>query len=265
MPVEMNNCSAVAEDSYSQHGEDVLLAKIVAGVKAGVCLEVGAHDGISLSNTFLFEKRGWSCVLVEPNPLLCEAIRKNRTAKLFECAASDKCGTTTLYLGVGADVLSTIESGGFARDRVEREAEEIRCVGVQTLTLDVIVAESGYNRFDFISIDVEGHEASVLRGFELGRWKPKILIVENNSEIENEDVKVLTSKGGYRRVFRTGCNDWYAHRQDSEVNGFIKVLMISGDPLAGRHIKMIAKAKLPRILLPLVRHLWRSAAKVFVR
>src|ERR1035438_3049537 len=109
MRVENKTHSAPAETSYSQSGEDVLLAKIFGGLKAGVCVEVGAHDGISLSNTFLFETRGWNCVLVEPNPLLCEAIRRSRSAKLFECAASDNCGTATLYLGEGADVLSTIE------------------------------------------------------------------------------------------------------------------------------------------------------------
>jgi FkbM family methyltransferase len=249
------------EESYSQYGEDVLLAKIFGRVKTGVCLEVGAHDGISLSNTFLFEQRGWSCILVEPNPLLCEAIINNRTTRPFRCAASDKCGTTILYLGVGADGLSTIESGGSARDRLDRESEEIRCVEVQTRTLDDILAETGYARIDFISIDVEGHEASVLRGLDLGRWKPKILIVENNSETEDEDVRALTSRGGYRRVFRTGCNNWYARREDSEVSGFIKVLMISGDPLAGRNIKMIAKAILPKRLLPLLRRLRRSGAK----
>jgi hypothetical protein len=31
-------------------------------------VEVGAHDGITGSNTYRFEKAGWKCVLVEPTP-----------------------------------------------------------------------------------------------------------------------------------------------------------------------------------------------------
>jgi hypothetical protein len=66
---------------------------------------------------------------VEPNPRLCAGIRANRTAGVFECAASDRNGTATLHVGMDSDLLSTLE-GGAARDRLRRESREITLLSV---------------------------------------------------------------------------------------------------------------------------------------
>jgi hypothetical protein len=56
---------------HSQFGEDQILARLFADTKVGTCVDVGAHDGIQLSNSYYFEQIGWHCVLVEPAPHLC--------------------------------------------------------------------------------------------------------------------------------------------------------------------------------------------------
>ena len=33
---------------------------------------------------------------------------------------------------------------------------------------------------DFVSIDVEGHEVEVLSGFDLARWRPRLILVEDH-------------------------------------------------------------------------------------
>ena len=255
--------SELPVESYSQHGEDKLLARIFAGKTHGVCVEVGAHDGVGFSNSLLFEKKGWNCILVEPNPDLCARIKVNRTAQLFECAASGNNGTATLKVG-GEDYLSTIENDGFATERLSSESGEPRTLTVQTRTLDALLEESGLHPIDFVSIDVEGHEASVLKGFDLARWRPRVLVLENNGDLDEPEVKAITSRAGYRRVFQTGwLNNWYVHRDDAELNGFLKVLSISGEPLFGEHLVMIAKARTPRILFPTARTLWRTLLMLF--
>ena len=43
-----------------------------------MCVELGANNGVTLSNTYHFEKRGWQHILVEPNPVLCKEIHLKR-------------------------------------------------------------------------------------------------------------------------------------------------------------------------------------------
>ena len=48
-------------------------------------------------------------------------------------------------------------------------------------TLDSILEEAGaHPGFDFLSIDVEGHEIEVLRGFDIARWRPRLILLEDH-------------------------------------------------------------------------------------
>jgi len=68
---------------YSQFGEDRLLDKLFEGRRRGVCVEVGANNGVDGSTTLYFEEIGWDCILVEPNPALCREVRARLKARLF--------------------------------------------------------------------------------------------------------------------------------------------------------------------------------------
>jgi FkbM family methyltransferase len=188
---------------YSQQGEDRILARLFPGDQAGTCVDVGAHDGIQFSNSYYFEQIGWRCVLIEPAPKLCAAIRENRRSLLFECAASEAEGEAVLHWVEGADLYSTVD----ADDSSGADTWEIR---VRTRRLDDILTEAGVARIDFISIDVEGHEMSVLRGFSIERWKPRIVIIEDNSNLSDSSVLHFMEQHSYLRFYRTGVNDWYA-------------------------------------------------------
>ena len=65
-----------------------------------------------------------------------------------------------------------------------------------------------------ISVDVEGHELEVLRGFSIARWCPAVILVEDNSNYQNADVRDYLRRFGYVRFMRTVVNDWYAHKSD---------------------------------------------------
>lgn len=54
--------------TYSQYGEDDIVASRFVGDYGGIAVEVGAGDGLHLSNTALFRLRGWLTVLIEPDP-----------------------------------------------------------------------------------------------------------------------------------------------------------------------------------------------------
>jgi hypothetical protein len=62
--------SDFAHNEYSQAGEDGILQAIFyrIGARARVCVEFGAWDGLHLSNTAQFWRRGWRGILIEGEP-----------------------------------------------------------------------------------------------------------------------------------------------------------------------------------------------------
>jgi len=80
---------------------------------------------------------------------------------------------------------------------------------VQTMTLnDCIEKYYKYDTIDFISIDTEGTELDVLIGFSIEKWKPRLMIIENN--FSSDTIENYLKIYGYKKIYRLGINDFYA-------------------------------------------------------
>jgi len=218
---------------YSQFNEDKILSEIFHGRTSGFCVEVGANNGIQDSTSLFFENLGWKCLLVEPNPELCSELRKNRKRSvLYECAVTNEDETTlTLFVAEGADRangVSTVSTQEDCHERIKRLGFVTRPVVVRGMTLNKILTDADIReRIDFISIDVEGHELEALQGFSLEKWRPRILLIEDNSNFADLSVCAFLRSFGYIRFRRTGVNDWYAHQSDKSlvnVRSYLRVL-----------------------------------------
>lgn len=195
---------------YAQAGEDALLAAIFEGQETGTCLEIGALDGIRDSVTLHFEERGWDCLLIEANPELAAQARSLRRGRVFACAAGATFGTTELVVARGADYLSTTKPTERHISRILQDGAMIERIKVPMIPVDEALQETGVSRLDFASIDVEGAELDVLRGFDLDRWKPRVLLIEDNDPA----VRPYLRAHGYQCFLHAGWNDWYARKGD---------------------------------------------------
>jgi FkbM family methyltransferase len=189
-------------DSYSQFGEDVLLWDFFGARTDGFFLEAGANHPVKCSQTWLFEQHGWRGILVEPIAKNCELLRQHRPgSRVFQCAlgAPEQRGRAQINISAGDDVLSgLVVNEGVTVERTEE---------VEVRTLDEVLAEAGNPKLDLMSLDVEGFELQVLRGFDLARHRPAILVVEDH--LQNLSVHRHLARNGYRLVKRTGLNNWY--------------------------------------------------------
>lgn len=215
---------------YSQHSEDALLAYFFPRAQ-GTCIEVGANDGVTFSTTKHFEEKGWRCILIEPTPSLCDSIRQVRSGELHQCAASDRNGYTTFRFVAAQPLYSSLEAAPTMKDALCDEAiSEIR---VKTRRLDDILHESGVQSIDFITIDVEGHELSALSGFSLSRWVPSVLIIEDQTDLDETPVSAMIRRSGYRKFYRSGGNDWYAPRGRVPLYGVVTLTLCGKLKLSG--------------------------------
>lgn len=213
-----------ATQTHGQFGEDRILAEVFGDVSEGYCVEIGAYDGRTGSATYLFEKRGWHCLLVEPNPALVEEIRKQRACTVVNCAVSDDEGTASFFVAENVEEMSTLDLTPDRLEWIKEVGGEVKEITVRTATLDSLLAEAAFPKIQFVTIDVEGHEMEVLEGFTLEAHRPRIVIVEDNAASDDPrarggDPRVgrHMSEHGYVHFRRTGVNEWYAHESDTEL------------------------------------------------
>lgn len=187
-------------------------ARLIAtffGDRKGYFVEVGANEPRARSQTFHLEQAGWSGVLVEPQPQLAARLRAERSAQVFAvaCSSPENAGRT-LPLHV-AGPLSSLD-----RARMAPGAAPESVIEVPVRTLDSILEGAGAPQgFDFLSIDVEGHELEVLRGFDMARWRPRLILLEDH--VADLSKHRYLKRAGYRIVRRYENNGWYVPRDSS--------------------------------------------------
>ena len=201
--------------SYAQNAEDILLLRALAGVKKGFYVDVGAWSPVDDSVTKLFYDRGWSGINIEPVAYWHQKLVDERPRDLnLRLAAGSSSGRLTLHV-VGQTGLSTADD--MLARRYQAEGMEVAEESVPVCTLDSILDEHASGPIHFLKIDVEGAEKDVLRGLNLSRHRPWIVVIEANVQGERrEDWAEMLSRGDYSLVHKDGLNHFYlAQEHDS--------------------------------------------------
>jgi FkbM family methyltransferase len=180
------------------------------GATKGYFVEVGANEPQVRSQTWHLEQAGWTGLLIEPQPDLAAELRAARTAKVFAVACSgpeNEGHTMPLHV---AGPLSSLDRAGMAPG-----ADPHAVIEVPIRTLDSVLQEAQVPaHFDFLSIDVEDHEIEVLRGFDVVRWQPRLILLEDH--VADLSKHRFLNAAGYRIVRRYENNGRYVPK-DSPV------------------------------------------------
>ena len=133
---------------YSQMGEDGVLAHVLGMLpeRDGWCVDVGAHDGATFSNTRALIEDGYSAVLIEPDGRRFEALSDTYAGNERVTALRQTVGWTE------ADGLDGL------LDATDVPAE-----------------------FDVLSIDIDGNDYHVWAAVQ--GYRPKLVLVEFNPTI----------------------------------------------------------------------------------
>jgi len=205
--------------SYGDYETDLAIQKYFDSEYVGTCIDIGAGLGTDRSNTYYFEKKYWTCLCIEPNPNLYNHMRMYRRLALnLACSNHDKKSAPFYVYVVDQNNQEAISSLVVDQRLVESHKEiinETYKIEVEVKKLDTILSRINIEKIDFLSIDTEGTELDVLQGFDIKKWSPKLLVVENN--FNDTKVKEYLSQFGYILSERIGVNDFYLRSDEKPV------------------------------------------------
>ena len=169
-----------AKPSYSQEGEDLILLRMFESNRPGFFIDVGAHHPQRFSNTFLFYRRGWRGINIDPSPEAIALFNAERPRDInLALGVSDEPGTLT-YFVFDDPALNTFDEK-LARERERTTAYRVTGTRqVQVARLDELLARHlpPGQSIDFMSVDAEGYDFNVVRSNDWSRFRPRYLLVE---------------------------------------------------------------------------------------
>ena len=179
-------------------------------------VQVGANDGVLDDPVYpIASVKKWHGLLIEPVPTyfdkLVELHAGSPETKLENVAISDTVGELEIfYLNPNAEERFPDWARGCAsldKDRLLTvlaakstvAKDDILSKSVAVERLENVLSRHQFSGIDILIVDVEGHEAKVLRSLDFTRWCPTLVVVESNSGLEHDrEIRDILSAAKYR-------------------------------------------------------------------
>ncbi len=192
---------------YSQNNEQDIILRFFGGHK-GTFLDIGANDGITLSNTYALAELGWRGVYVEPSEDAFNRIPITKGLHKFNVAIGTHNGTCTFYeMGnhLNANDVSLLSS--IKKTELKRwPGIDFRERMTDVWTYDTLINNSVYKYFDFISIDAEGMDFEILEQINLSTTR--MVCIEHNSNADQfQLIKNYCDKFGLKKQLLTNLEN----------------------------------------------------------
>ena len=220
---------------YSQHGEDALLDLIFGDQKEGFFVEVGCIDGRRFSNTLTFEERGWKGMCVEAHAGYIESLKKNRPNSIICHCAAGEADEEAIFYANARGSLSTLDKtketqfqhnyGAYFSGFEEQHVKKVR--------LSTLLDAYHVGVVDILSLDIEGYEVEALKGLDLSRHRPKVLVIESDNSQHEAQLDALILPHGYTKSVKLNVNQYYV--SDKEMDKILKGKKFTADITHTQH------------------------------
>jgi len=216
----------------SQFRQDAILNEMFFKNRSGgTFVDIGAHDGVSFSNSYFYEKElGWKGICIEPLSGMYEKLKSARSCVCVNGVISQKAGMVKFrevehkpeeHTEYTPSMLSGIEALYDPR-HMQTIAWEVRGKGVGYKIIDVpsyrlndLLDKYKLATIDYLSIDTEGGELEILKSINFDLHYIYVIDVENN--FADTDIRVFLEGKGFAFVQRCVCDEIYVNTKAYQV------------------------------------------------
>lgn len=183
----------------SQIGQDKWVHSILGNKKNGYFIELGACDGLYLSNSLFFERNlEWNGICIEPNDNYMSELYKNRKCNISNELISSESGKEVEFSYCRS-------ASGIIDENMGPFTSKNNVVKKKTKMLSQILDQfNAPNVIDYLSLDVEGHEYSILSTFPYDKYKFRCITVEHNEphvgSTQQMLIREILEKNGYKFI-----------------------------------------------------------------
>lgn len=211
LPSYLNRKFKSKKISYSLTSID-LIVDYIFKKNNGIYIDVGCNHPVYNNNTYLLNKKGWQGINIDIDKKSVQLFDLFRKKDLNINLAVSSKKTELEYINFHEK--SPINMIKTNQNRNLHSLEKTK--KIKSDTLDSIIEKSQFKdkKIDFVSIDVEGHELEVIKGFNLKKYKPSIIVIEfldkslkkieiknfNLDNIVNSEIYKLMIKNDYHMV-----------------------------------------------------------------
>lgn len=208
----------------SQSAEDKKLMMFFNGLCGGRYVELGALDGVTYSNTYVFNKAlGWKGVLMDVSPAnyaLLQVNRQDEESVLH--AAVCKHDDFVHYVEAGAVggvwefTAPTFRRDWWGVDASIENAHKISCVPLRDIFFNI---SGDFFYADFLSLDVEGSELTVLESIDFTKAAFGVVLIEADGHnlTKNVAVRDFMVTRHYIFLYWYERSDWFMHEKFRDI------------------------------------------------
>lgn len=208
--------------TYAQNEEDLVILELLG--KIDKFIDIGANDGITCSNTFLFGLRGARGLAFEPTATTFSLLKSlYRTNNFIICINEGLSCKEDEILIKSDGLLSYIpetQDSGLSKLLSMHYSTDSTFEKILIKPLNYwLDCYTDFQQCDFVSLDVEGHELSVLQGIDFKRFRAKCFIIETHAwgnqanwlHRDYETIDQLLNQNSYKAVLRNKINTFWLH------------------------------------------------------
>lgn len=201
--------------NYSFNGEDLILSKYLPDLH-GSYLDIGSGNPSLGSNTYLFYRRGWSGVTIDP---LERSLRKHKRRRrrdrqiLGVVTGLKEANSKVIFYEYAADDFSTTSEDRYLELLKDGNKPinimESKVIDLSQLNLSVQPLEAF-----LLDIDIEGGEFLVLNSINWAVFMPRVIAVEEwvSPIYTPTNIRLLLEDKGYELTSRAVITSIYVHR-----------------------------------------------------
>jgi FkbM family methyltransferase len=199
---------------YSQYGEENIILSFFNHKKNGLCVDVGAADGILYSNSrFLIEKQEWNAFLIEPHPTFFKKLEKlyneNSKIKIINNAVFNKCDKLPFYIfGHDKEAQVSTLSPEFKQKVIDLYKYNYEKIEIDTIRLSDLF-KSIEAKIDFLTIDAEGVDLQVLESNDWLKYRPSLICIEHS--MNQQVLKEYMESINYKKHAQTIGNTFFTN------------------------------------------------------